>query len=310
MRFALPDNLLAINGLPAAFPEPRREEEVVRSDQQRLGDLRTTVLVPEAIIPPETARRPRRGLWLATLLLGMVAGLALAWSFGMMPTKADEEVAPAIAAPPPPMPTRSPYPAELPDLFAHSAPLPAPTLPPVVAPMPEPPPVAVEPRVPPLLAEPRHAAPVAAAKVEHRRPLPPPEPATTPARPAPRRAPPLTAPTSLKAPTSRPAAVEHPSVAPRSARSLSGPLVDLFLPGDYPALARLGRDQGDVTVRLSIGTDGRIARCAVLASNASRTLETATCAVLTSRARFVPATDSHSSAVSDAVVQHIAWRLP
>ena len=304
--FSLPDNLLAINGLPVAFRSSRREEEWVRSDQQRLGDLRTTVLVPEAIIPHETARRPRWGLWMATLLLGMFAGLALAWSFGMMRTKADEEVAsaPAIAAPSPPMPPRSPYPAELPDLFAHSAPLPAPTLPPVVAPMPEPSPVAVEPKVPSPLAAPRRAAPEAAAKAEHRRPLPPPEPAAAPVRPAPRRALPLSA------PAPRPAAVERPSVAPRPARSLSGPLVGLFMPGDYPALARRGRDQGDVTVRLTIGFDGRVARCAVLASNASRTLETATCAVLTSRARFAPATDLHGSAVSDAVVQPIAWRLP
>ena len=106
------------------------------------------------------------------------------------------------------------------------------------------------------------------------------------------------------------AAVDHPIAAPRPARSLSGPLGGLFLPGDYPALARRARDQGDVTVRLNIGTDGRVARCAILASNASRTLEMATCAVLSSRARLAPATDSRGSPVSDSIVQHIAWRLP
>ena len=276
----------------------------MRSDQQRLGDLRTTVLVPEAIIPVETARRPRWGLWLATLLVGMVVGVVLAWSFGMKPNRADPEVAPAIAAPSPPIPPRSPYPAELPDLFAHSAPLPPPAQPPVVAPVPDPPPVAVEPSVPPSLGEPPRAAPLAAAKTNHRRPVPPPEPAATQSRPAPGRAQPLTG------ATPRPAAAQRPIIDPRPARSLSGSLVGLFLPGDYPASARRGRDQGDVTVRLNIGTDGRVARCSVLASNATPTLETATCAVLTSRARFASATDLHGATVSDAVVQHIAWRLP
>ena len=108
----------------------RREEDEVRSDGQPAADRRTTVLVPEAVMPHQADHRARWGLWAALLLAGMVAGIALAWSVGLMRSGADEAVtAPPIAAPlPPPIAPRSPYPSDLPDLSGRSAATPIPDL--------------------------------------------------------------------------------------------------------------------------------------------------------------------------------------
>ena len=237
--FALRDILLAINGLPAAFPEPRREEDVVRSDQQRRGDLRTTVLVPEAIIPHETARRPRWGLWMATLLAGMIAGLGLAWSFGFTRNQLKGHEAPLEASTPLPAPTpQSPYPSDLPDLSGRSTAPPAPSPPPVAPPVappelvPETPPVAVAPARPRELPEQRPPAPTPppVTKIARLRPAPPTPVATHVEKPVPseRRSSPPTLPT----PPTPPTPTERVDAAPRSARSLVVPVSGLFVPND------------------------------------------------------------------------------
>lgn len=301
---------LASNVLAVAFRCLRREEDEVRSDGQPAADRRTTVLVPEAVMPHQPGHRARWGLWAALLLAGMAAGIMLAWSLGLVRSGANEDLpTPAVSeAMPPPMAPRSPYPDDLPDLSGRAT-VPIPDLPPVV-----PPPV--EETRPPRI-EPAPSIAVAApipAPAEPRRVAPPKSPAAAPTPTESSRAIPPKAierPPSIRRATvtpSRPSLpVTRPSVA-IPARSLSGPLPALFAPGDYPPASRRAGEQGDVTVRLTISPFGRVTRCAVLASNASDSLESATCAVLSRRARFAPAVDASGIATGGAMVQHIAWR--
>jgi periplasmic protein TonB len=78
---------------------------------------------------------------------------------------------------------------------------------------------------------------------------------------------------------------------------------------DYPAAARRNEEQGSVSVRLSIGTNGRVTGCSVASSSGSSSLDTATCRILTSRARFTPARDSNGQPTTDTYTQRITWQL-
>ena len=255
-------------------------------------------------MPHQAGSRARWGLWGSILLIGMIAGIALIWALGLIRPFAEEVVdTPTAVTVAPPMVPRSPYPSDLPNLSGRNAP-PAPMLPPIAPPISiaEPPPMAVEPPV--RVAEARPSIGLASAHGlkpdAARRPAAAPDPVRAVSR---KIAPPVLP------PVARPASIgTRSALAPVGPRSLSGPLAALFGPGDYPAAARRAGQQGDVTVRLEIGTDGRVTRCTVLASNASNALEGVTCSVLARRARFAPATDSSGTAVTGVVVQHIAWR--
>ena len=88
-----------------------------------------------------------------------------------------------------------------------------------------------------------------------------------------------------------------------------GSLQGLFRPDDYPVSAAEAEAQGSTGVRLSIGTDGRVTACSVTRSSGSRALDTATCSVLRSRARYTPARDQNDQAVADTQNATITWRL-
>jgi protein TonB len=62
-------------------------------------------------------------------------------------------------------------------------------------------------------------------------------------------------------------------------------------------------------VVLSIGPNGRVAGCSVAASSGSRTLDSATCSILTRRAKFTPAQDSSGNPTSGSFRQTIRWVL-
>ncbi len=93
------------------------------------------------------------------------------------------------------------------------------------------------------------------------------------------------------------------------------PIVDLdFLQGlisadDYPSAAQRNEEQGTTAVRLDIGTNGRVTNCTVTSSSGSASLDSTTCRLLTSRARFTPARDDTGQATSDSVSTRITWRL-
>jgi protein TonB len=85
-----------------------------------------------------------------------------------------------------------------------------------------------------------------------------------------------------------------------------------YRPGedDYPAAALRNDEQGKTSYRIEIGPDGRVSRCTITGSSGSATLDAATCRLLRTRTRFVPAQDSEGHPVPDTRDGDITWRLP
>lgn len=107
--------------------------------------------------------------------------------------------------------------------------------------------------------------------------------------------------------TSAPAAAPQYEASRARAR---GSIVNLFSTDDYPPSALRNDEQGTTGVRITIGPDGRVWSCAVIASSGSASLDTATCSIIQRRARFAPARDESGNAVADTVDQRIRWELP
>jgi protein TonB len=106
-----------------------------------------------------------------------------------------------------------------------------------------------------------------------------------------------------------PAPPAPPPVRRVEPQSVSGNLQGLFRDTDYPSSALDNEEQGTVSVALNIGPNGRVSNCSVTGSSGSRTLDSATCRVLTSRAKFTPARDSSGNPTSGTFRQRITWRL-
>lgn len=85
------------------------------------------------------------------------------------------------------------------------------------------------------------------------------------------------------------------------------PLTSLVSRDDYPQQARADRAQGTVRFRLVVETDGRVSRCTILRSSGSSILDSTTCRLMRSRARFVPARDASGRFVSGQVEDEISW---
>ena len=100
-----------------------------------------------------------------------------------------------------------------------------------------------------------------------------------------------------------------PPAKATKAQSSKGSLQGLFNGDDYPQDALRDGEEGRTTVRLTIGTTGRVSDCQVTSSSGSRSLDNATCRVIRSRARFTPAKNSDGSATTDTYTQSITWRL-
>ncbi|MFL6733249.1 MAG: energy transducer TonB [Sphingomicrobium sp.] len=139
---------------------------------------------------------------------------------------------------------------------------------------------------PPLVRTPVQESPVQAT------PNPPPFVPTPVARPAP------------PAPPAPP-----PPVKRSEPKSAVGSLQGLFRDTDYPEAALEREEQGSVSATLQIGTTGRVTGCSITSSSGSRTLDSATCRILTSRARFTPAQDSSGNPTTGSAPARITWRL-
>lgn len=87
-------------------------------------------------------------------------------------------------------------------------------------------------------------------------------------------------------------------------------LADLIGDQDYPAQARAAREQGLVQLSLEVGPNGRVTGCTVTRSSGSALLDSTTCRLMRSRARFTPAVDSSGAPVPDKVAARISWSLP
>jgi periplasmic protein TonB len=79
---------------------------------------------------------------------------------------------------------------------------------------------------------------------------------------------------------------------------------------DYPSAAVRNEEQGTTRFRLGVGPDGRVTDCRVTGSSGSSALDSATCRLMKSRARFAPARDSDGRPASDSVSSAIRWVLP
>lgn len=112
------------------------------------------------------------------------------------------------------------------------------------------------------------------------------------------------------------------SVAPNGTRAPAQPpneaqpararanLPSYFSDADYPAAAIRAGEQGTTVFRLTVGPDGRVTNCVVTSSSGSSALDSATCRIMRSRARFTPARDAAGNAATDTVSSHVRWVLP
>jgi protein TonB len=117
------------------------------------------------------------------------------------------------------------------------------------------------------------------------------------------------APPVVITPTAPPAPPAPPPPRIVPPKSAVGNLQGLISTDDYPQTALENEEQGTVSVRLGIGTNGRVTDCSVTGSSGSRTLDSTTCRILKSRARFTPATDQNGSPTSGSFSQRITWRI-
>ncbi len=88
------------------------------------------------------------------------------------------------------------------------------------------------------------------------------------------------------------------------------PLQSLISPDDYPMSALANRQQGRVEFRLDVGPNGRVHGCTITRSSGSSALDSSTCRIMRSRARYTPARDSNGMPVGYSVEDSVEWRLP
>ena len=89
------------------------------------------------------------------------------------------------------------------------------------------------------------------------------------------------------------------------ARRIGGALAD----SDYPGRGRRDRIES-VSVRFTVGVDGRVGRCAVTASSGNPRLDAVTCDLIERRFRYRPATDARGDAVPSVVATSFDWVPP
>ena len=116
-------------------------------------------------------------------------------------------------------------------------------------------------------------------------------------------------PPNFSPPTRPPPPPQPPVVRTVPPQSASGNLQGLIRDDDYPSSAIENEEQGTVAVSLTIGTNGRVSGCSVTSSSGSRSLDSTTCRVLQSRAKFTPARDNQGNPTTGTFSQRITWRL-
>lgn len=118
---------------------------------------------------------------------------------------------------------------------------------------------------------------------------------TTPPPPPPVIAPP--APTVIAPPSP----VEVKPVRPRG-RTVT------ISQDDYPAASTRAQEEGRMTVKVTVGTNGRVQSCEVVRSTGYKRLDERACQVAERRWRFHPATED-GDAVASTYTQNITWEL-
>jgi protein TonB len=78
---------------------------------------------------------------------------------------------------------------------------------------------------------------------------------------------------------------------------------------DYPPAALRYEEQGTTSVQITVGPNGRVSGCTVLASSGSSALDSATCQLIVGRFRYAPATSNGRPTEAD-VTRRVVWRIP
>jgi protein TonB len=156
----------------------------------------------------------------------------------------------------------------------------------------EPPPPPPENAPPPPIVAPPPPINISAAP-------PPITTVTTPPPPAPvqlRVAPP--------APPAPPAPSKARGASPKGQRGWAA-----RIQSNYPRKAEREGIEGSVGVRVTVGTDGKVAACSVTRSSGSDDLDSAACDGMTRYARFDPALDTAGNPITDSYSTTIVYQL-
>ena len=79
---------------------------------------------------------------------------------------------------------------------------------------------------------------------------------------------------------------------------------------DYPSRALREEKEGVTRFRVSVGPDGRVTSCDITGSSGTPELDSATCSLVTRRARFTPATDGEGQPTSGSWGNSVRWQIP
>lgn len=79
---------------------------------------------------------------------------------------------------------------------------------------------------------------------------------------------------------------------------------------DYPATSLRNAEQGVTSFALRINPRGEVTNCLVIASSGSATLDSATCYLVSQRARFRPAFAGEGRPVDGTYSSRVRWVLP
>lgn len=106
-----------------------------------------------------------------------------------------------------------------------------------------------------------------------------------------------------------PVAPPPPRVQPKSAQPRGNP-GNWATTNDYPTRALREEREGTTSFRVTVGPDGRVTSCDITGSSGSDDLDAATCANVTRRARFNPATDGEGNPTSGSYSNRVRWVIP
>jgi TonB family protein len=87
-------------------------------------------------------------------------------------------------------------------------------------------------------------------------------------------------------------------------------IADVVSDADYPSSAIRDNHSGEVTVRLTIGPDGRVSECVPVVSSGHAILDERTCLVYRSRLRMTPAMGMDGKPMAVPLVTSVRWILP
>lgn len=79
---------------------------------------------------------------------------------------------------------------------------------------------------------------------------------------------------------------------------------------DYPISALREEREGTSSFNLAVDANGRVLSCSITASSGSADLDAATCANMTTRANFYPATDKKGRPIASTYSNRVTWRIP